>query len=53
MSLVSSPSWGVTNYDLVVRAGLFYEKFTATPFSREVDEGRARGSFKNGKHEGS
>ena len=40
-------------YDFVIRAGLFYEKFTATPFTGEVNEGRARGSFKNGKHEGS
>tara|TARA_B110000305_G_C19168698_1_gene506143 strand:- start:56 stop:265 length:210 start_codon:yes stop_codon:yes gene_type:complete len=27
-------------------------KFTATPFSGEVDEGLLRGSFKNGKVEG-
>ena len=38
--------------DLVKRAGLYYEKFTATPFTGEV-EGRWRGSMKNGKPEGS
>ena len=53
MSLMSSPSWALGTYDLVIRAGLFYEKFTATPFTGEVDEGLLRGSFKNGKREGS
>ena len=53
MSLVSSPSWGVAYDDLVQRAGLYYEKFTATPFTGEIDEGLARGSIKNGKREGS
>ena len=39
--------------DLVVRVGLYCEKFTATPFTGEVDEGLLRGSFKNGKKDGS
>ena len=39
MSLVSFPSWGETMDDLVIRAGLYYEKFTATPFTGKVDEG--------------
>ena len=47
-SLVSFPSWCETKDDLVIRAGLYYKKFTATPFTGEV-EGRWRGSFKNGK----
>ena len=33
MSLVSFSSWGLTMYDLVVRAGLYYEKFTDVPFT--------------------
>ena len=53
MSLVSFPSWGLTMDDLVIRAGLKYEKFTATPFTGEVDEGLYRGSLRNGKREGS
>ena len=53
MSLVSFPSWGVAYDDLVYRAHLFYEKFSATPFTGELDEGLIRGSFKNGKPEGS
>ena len=53
MSLVPFPSWGLTINELVVRAGLFYEKFTATPFTGEVDEGLQKGSIKGGKKEGS
>ena len=56
MSLLSFPSWGLTMDDLVKRggrtAGLWYEKFTDTPFTGEVDEGREKGSIKNGKKEG-
>lgn len=52
MSLVSSPSWALGMDDLVKRDGLWYQKFTATPFTGEV-EGRWRGSIKNGKQEGS
>ena len=53
MSLVSSPSWGVAFEDLLQRNGLYYEKFSAVPFTGEVDEGFHRGTFKNGKSEGS
>ena len=52
MSLVSSPSWALSEDDLVIRAGLYYEKFTATPVTGEVDEGVSKGSIKNGKMEG-
>ena len=51
MSLISYPSWGLTYDDLVQRAGLYYEKFTATPFTGKI-EGQYSGSFKNGKIEG-
>ena len=53
MSLVSFPSWGLDIDDLVMRAGLYYKKFTATPFTGEVDEGLYRGSFTHGMREGS
>jgi antitoxin component YwqK of YwqJK toxin-antitoxin module len=52
MSLVSFPSWGLTMDDLVYREGLYYEKFTATPFTGEVDEGLIRVTIKNGKMQG-
>ena len=37
MSLVSSPSWGLTMDDLIERDGLYYQKFNSTPFSGEVE----------------
>ena len=52
MSLISSPSWALSMDDLVWRDGFFYEKFTSTPVSGELDEGRERGLIKNGKKEG-
>ena len=52
MSLVSFPSWGLSTDDLVYRVGHNYEKFTATPFTSEVDEGLRRGSFNNSKRHG-
>ena len=52
MSLVSFPSWGLKMDDLVIRAGFYYEKFTATPFTDKFDEGLYRGSLRNGKREG-
>ena len=51
MSLVSFPSWGLTWDDLVVRAGLYYEKFTDVPFTGEVD-GWVVGSLTNGVQHG-
>ena len=52
LSLVSFPSWGLTMGDLVVRERVYYEKFTSTPFTGEVDEGLERGSFESGKRQG-
>ena len=52
MSLVSSPSWGLTMDDLVVREGVYYKKFTDVPFTGEIDEGTKKGPFKNGKKDG-
>ena len=35
--------------DLVRRGGLYYEKFTATPFAGVLDKGLYRGSIKEGQ----
>ena len=51
MSLVSFPSWGLTMDDLVLRAGLYYKKFTAIPFTGHI-EGRWQGTMKDGEKEG-
>ena len=39
--------------DLVERGGVFYKKFTDIPFTGELDEKTIRGSFKDGREEGS
>ena len=53
MSLVSFPSLGLDFLnDLVEREGIYYEKFSSTPFTGEVDEGPLRVTIKNGKMEG-
>ena len=52
MSLVSSPSWGLSMDDLVIRESLWNKKFNDVPFTGEIDEGLERGSYKNGKREG-
>lgn len=49
--LFSSPAFSLTIDDLVERQGLYYEKFTNTPYSGAV-EGREQGKFRNGKKEG-
>ena len=51
ISLLSSPSWSLTLDDLVERDGLYYKKFTETPFTGEVT-GDGQGSIRNGKIEG-
>ena len=53
VSLLSSPSWSetLTMDDLVERNGLYYKKFTNTPFTGEVS-GIQSGGFKNGKRIG-
>lgn len=38
MSLVSSPSWGLSMDDLVERDGLYYKKFTDVPVIVEIDD---------------
>jgi len=49
---LSFPSFGLTLDDLVIRDGLYYEKFTDVPFSGEIDEGLVRGELEDGKQEG-
>ena len=51
LSLMSFPSWGLSMDDLVIRAGLYFKKFTTTPFTGEI-EGLDQGKFKDGKKEG-
>ncbi len=53
ISLFSSPSWSETlaRTDLVARGGLYYKKFTETPFTGEIS-GIQNGKFNKGKREG-
>jgi len=51
MCLVSSPSWGEDYDNLVSRDGIYYKKFTNTPFTGKV-EGRGQGYIKDGKLDG-
>jgi len=51
ISLLSSPSWSVSLYDLVERDGIHYEKFTDVPFTGKVT-GKQQGSFKKGIKDG-
>ena len=53
MFLVSSPSWALSMDELVFPAGLWFEKFTSTLFTGEIDKGLKRGSIKNGEREDS
>ena len=67
LSLLSSPSWSenlVCKYtgfncpeiefeELVEVDGLFFKKFTETPFTGKVIGGEKQGSIKDGKKEGS
>jgi len=48
ISLLSSPSWSETMGDLVIREGVYYQKFTDVPFTGEIT-GTHQGSIKNGK----
>jgi antitoxin component YwqK of YwqJK toxin-antitoxin module len=51
ISLLSLPSWGETMDDLVERNGLYYKKFSDTPFTGRV-AGTNQGNLKKGKKEG-
>jgi len=52
LSLTASGAFATSMDDLVKREGLYYKKFTDTPFTGVVDEGKRRGAFKNGEQEG-
>ena len=51
LSLISFPSLGMDFNDLVERDGLYYEKFTDTPFTGNVS-GTEQGSLRKGMREG-
>jgi antitoxin component YwqK of YwqJK toxin-antitoxin module len=51
LSLISTSCWGVDWDDLVEREGLYYKKFTETPFTGKVS-GNEKGRLKNGIKEG-
>ena len=57
MSLVSFPIWGLSEFDLVKREGLYYKKFSSVPFTGEFDGVwdyfYVKGFIKNGRKEGS
>jgi antitoxin component YwqK of YwqJK toxin-antitoxin module len=49
--LFPSLAYGVTMDDLVVRGGLWYEKFNDVPFTGKTT-GKTQGTFRNGKKDG-
>ena len=51
ISLLSSPSLGLTWDDLIQRNGLFFEPFSDVPFSGKI-EGFIQGRIENGIREG-
>ena len=51
ISLLSPPSWSAEMGDLVIREGIYYEKFTNVPFNGEVT-GKRQGSIWNGMRHG-
>lgn len=51
ISLMSSPSWSATFDDLVIREGIYYQKFSDVPFTGKVT-GKEQGSFKSGAKDG-
>ena len=52
LSLTVSGAFATSMDDLVERDGLYYKKFTETPFTGKVDEGREQGKLRRGKREG-
>ncbi len=51
-SLFSLPTWSETFDDLVERDGLYYKKFTDTPFTGKITGNYEQGSIKDGKRVG-
>ena len=51
LSLISTPCLSETMGDLVKRDGIYYKKFTETPFTGKVT-GKEQGRIKDGKKEG-
>ena len=56
-SVISSSCWGETTYDLVMRDGLYYKRFTDVPFTGKVTQVPEEimtfnGEYRDGKREG-
>ena len=51
LSLLSTSCWGVDWDDLVERDGIYYEKFSDTPYTGKVN-GEEKGKLKEGKKNG-
>ena len=52
LSLTASGAFATSMDDLVERDGVYWKKFTETPFTGKLDEGREQGKLKRGKREG-
>jgi hypothetical protein len=52
LSLPASGAFATSLGELVYTDGIYCKKFTDVPFTGKVNEGWARGAFKNGKREG-
>jgi antitoxin component YwqK of YwqJK toxin-antitoxin module len=52
LCLTASGAFATSIDELVIVDGLWYERFTDVPFTGEVDEGRHRGTIKNGTRVG-
>ncbi|MEL0138268.1 MAG: hypothetical protein VW806_12415 [Halieaceae bacterium] len=52
LSLTASAAFATSMDDLVKREGLYYKKFTDTPFTGLVDEGKTQGEFQKGVRNG-
>ena len=52
LSLISTSCWGVDWNDLVERDGLYYQKFTDTPFTGKYSGPYGSGEIKDGQMEG-
>ena len=51
LSLLSSPGWSESIFDVVKRDGVYYKKYSDAPFSGKIT-GSFKGLIKNGMREG-
>ena len=52
LTLTASGAFATSMDDLVERDDVYWKKFTETPFTGKLDEGREQGKLKRGKREG-